>query len=544
MAGLRPAAGAALVAALTILGGGIVPAARFHAQAAASDTLIFGSTEEPDTLNPLITTLTVGADVDAAVYDALLVADTSNHPQPQLATSYSSSPDGRTWVFHLRHGVRWADGQPLTSADVAFTYHAILNKKNNISSTQGFDQIDQFSTPDPYTVRMHIKQTYAPFLTYVAYQSIMPRHLYSKPGVDFNKASYNRTPIGTGPYMVTEWKTADHITLVPNPYSWRGQPFFKKIVYKIVPNPLTLLVQLHTGDVDMTGGGGTIGPAQYAEARAIAGKRLISSDANSWKHINLTQWGFLREDVVRQALDYATPKEAILKGIVKGLGMPAYADIDPAIKDFYNPNLPRHPFSLARAAALLRADGFAAGPDGVLQKGGRPFEMELWAQSSDDIGQRIDSVLKTEWARIGIRVTLRTEGTVAFFGPGGPSYTKGMNGVTFAWSNSNDVDDSYFWNSSQIPTSPTGSGGNQVSYFYKFGFQKQLDSLTNAGLTTIDTGKRRAIYFQIQRILADKVPVIFLYWQQQFSVIPDNMAGFMPTPFSKAFWNVAQWKRG
>lgn len=96
--------------------------------------------------------------------------------------------------------------------------------------------VDKLTTPDDYTVVMHLKQVFAPFLSYVGGSWVLPKHSYDKPGFDFNKASFSRQPFGTGPYMVSEWKTGDHITLVPNPYSWRGQPHIKKIISKIVPN--------------------------------------------------------------------------------------------------------------------------------------------------------------------------------------------------------------------------------------------------------------------------------------------------------------------
>lgn len=533
--------GGAILLSSTLVIGGLGSNLHQRARAAAAnDVLIYGSSEEPDTLNPNNTVLTTAFNVDSAVFDTLISPDPHNVFRPDLATSYEHSADGRSWTFHLRHDVKWADGVPFTSADVAYTYHALLDKKHNTFSTTGWDKIDRFSTPDPYTFAFHLKQVFAPLLAYIGYQNaIIPEHIYNKPGFDYNKAPFNRTPLGTGPYMVSEWKTADHITLVPNPYSWRGQPFFKKIIYKIVPSDNTKLVQLQTGDLDM----GAVTQAQYSQAKGIAGKHVDVSDGNSWFHIDLKQWGFLRDKAVRQALDYATPKQAILKEILKGLGQVAYADLDPSFTYYYNPNVPKHPFNLARAAALLASDGLTKGPGGVLQKNGQPFEMELWNISSDSLGERINTVLKNLWEKLGIKVTLRNQGTNTIFGAGGPQYTKKMTGIDYAWTNGDDPDDSFYWNSSQIQTSPTSSGGNDVGYFYKFDFQKQIDDLTNAGEATLDTAKRRSIYFQVQSLLADEVPVIFIDWQPALYVVPNNIVGFKANPFNNLFWNVVEWRR-
>lgn len=536
------AVSAALIVSL-LVGSGIMGGATHNRARAASDatTLIYGDTEEPDNLNPLITQLEVGNDVDSAVFDSLIGYTASNNPYPILATSFTHSADGLSWTFKLRHGVKWADGQPFSSADILYTYSALFNKKNNVFGTQGWDKIDKITAPDAYTVKMHLKQAYAPFLADVGVLGIVPKHILDKPGVDFNKGSFDRTPMGTGPYMVSEWKTADHITLVPNPYSWQGKPYFKKIIYKIVPNPNTELVQLKTGDLDI---GGRLDPSLPNQAKNIPGKHLIVSDANAWYHIDLKQYGFLREKAVRQALDYATPKEAIIKGILSGYGTPAYADVDPAFKSFYNPNMSKHPYSLTKAAQLLASDGFTKGSGGILQKNGQPFNLALWTSTDDTTGQKIDTILKNLWSRLGINVTLHSQGVNTIFGASGPQFTKTMTGINYSWYNSNDPSDSFYWNSSQIPSSPTGSGGNDVGYFYRFDFQKQIDRLTNAGDTTVDTAKRRQVFYQIQNVLADEVPVIFLYWKKDFYVAPTNLQNFKPNPFMHVFYNVVKWRRG
>src|SRR5665213_1429886 len=171
------ALGAILLSSFLVLSGSGVPGwmeSRAHA-AASNSSLLVGSTEEPDTLNPLISGLQVSGDVDSAIFDTLINYDTHNTVYPVLATSVGTSADGRTWTFHLRHGVKWADGQPFTSADVAFTYSSIFNNTNKIISTIGWDQIDKLTTPDDYTVVMHLKNIFAPFLSDIGPTDILPK---------------------------------------------------------------------------------------------------------------------------------------------------------------------------------------------------------------------------------------------------------------------------------------------------------------------------------------------------------------------------------
>jgi peptide/nickel transport system substrate-binding protein len=535
----RSVIGAILLAVpLCMGGGGLGMAAPLPVhQAGDNSTFVIGSNFEPDTLNPLMTD-SPGATVTTAVFDSLLAVDPHGRLQPDLAVSVDHSADGRTWTFHLRHDVKWSDGQPFTSADVAYNYQAMFAKGHLIGITQGWNLIDRSSTPDSYTFICHIKQVFAPFLLDVASTDLLPKHIYDRPGVDFNKASFNRVPVGTGPYMVAEWKAGDNITLVPNPYSWQGQPFFKKIIWKIILDPNTMLVQMRTGEVDM----GVVNQSLVAQARTIAGTHIVSYLNDNLKRIDLKQWGFLREQVVRQALDYATPKEAIFNGISHGFGAIAYSDTAPLLKDYYNPNVPTYRFNLAKAAAMLAADGFTKGSDGVLVKGGQPFAIELWSQNSDPNGQHTNELLQQEWGQIGIKVTLHVVGGDLLNGPSGPIFSKTMTGITNAGSNGADPDDSCAWNSKYIPASPTGSGCNADPYFYPFSFQKEIDALTNAGVATVDPAKRKAIYFKIQALLANEVPAIFLYWLPDEMLTPNSLKGFVPNPFSSPLWNVATWR--
>ena len=538
--------GAVAVLITTLIGSaGSVRAARPSAAPHATadpTTFIYGTSVEPDSLNPSIGQLVPSFDVWSGVFDQLILPSKEDTFTPDLATSWNISKDNLTYTFHLRHGVRWADGTPFTAKDVVFTYRQFANPKNNNFSTQGWDHITSAQMPDAYTVIFHTKQVYAPFLATVGAGAwILPARYFEhsrtflKDG-NFNHDPFNRTPFGTGPFRVKEWKSADHITLVRNPYYWGPKPYFKQIIARIVPNDNTLLVQLRTNEIYQA----QITQQQVSLATSIPGKALVARPGAAWYHIDLKQWGFLRDQTVRVALDYATPKDEILKTVLHGYGQVAYADIAP-VSWAYNPNLPKHPFSLATAAKMLAGDGFTKGSDGILRKGGVPFSMSLWVTSSDAPGAQIMQIVKYEWGQLGIKVEVRNQESSALYGPNGPQFTHQMTGVAYAWYNSNDPDDRYFWNSTQIPPTPSGAGGNDVAYFHKFSFQKQIDDLTNAAVQTVDQTKRKALYAQIQVLLAQQVPVIFIDWEPLLYVAPKNLKGFDPSPWTSLLYNVAQW---
>lgn len=533
-------------AVLTLLAGAAGSAGAVNARTGtrlalhASTTLVLGTTSEPDTLNPEITQ--VGFDFTSGIFDALVKVDAHDNFIPDLATSWSISPDNLTYTFHLRHGVKWADGTPFTAKDMLFTYHQIKNPKNNNYSTGEWSYVTRVDTPDDYTLILHTAKVYAPFLLQMGTTPILPAHYFAhspsflKAGT-YNHDPWNRKPFGIGPYMVTEWKSADHITLTPNKYYWGQRPYFQKLVYKIVPSPNTLLVQLRTNDVDLA----PVTQQQVKQAQNIPGTVLMSVASQGWYHIDLKQWGFLRDQKVRVALDDATPKDEIVKTVLHGYGQVAYGDIAP-ISWAYDPNVPTHPFNLDTARALLASDGFTKGSDGFLQKGGKELYIQLWYASDDAPGAQIDQILKYEWGQIGVKVDLHNQDVSTIFGPSGPLFSHQMTGISYAWFNSDDPNDRFYWNSAEIPNSPTGAGGNDVGYFYRFSFQKQIDNLTNAGLATVDRAKRKAIYAKIETLLAQQVPVIFIDWQPLLFVAPAKLKGFTPNAFQYGLlWNIQQW---
>ena len=501
-------------------------------------TLVIGNTEEPDYLNPVLYTLATSYDVVSAIDDPMAAIDNTGKLVPKLATSWDVAPDALTYTFHLRQGVTWQDGQPFTADDVRFTYESFVNPNVNSISTTGWSNVDHVDTPDPYTIVYHLKSLYAGFLETVAPQPLVPRHLLAK-SKDFNKDPYNRMPIGTGPFQVTEWKSADHITLTAYPNYWGGKPKLDRIIFRIVPDQTTLLNELKTGEVNLAYG---MNAQQIGDMRKISNHNVSDLPGLQWYHIDLKQIGFLRETVVRQALDYSTPKKQIVQSILRGAGDVAYGDQSP-ISWAYEPNVTHHDYNIAKAKQMLADDGFTPGSDGTLQKNGTPFVMTLYAVSGDPVTQQVVQVIDSSWAQLGIKMNPPGfQDANALYSPNGPQFNKNMTGLLYSWFNTIDPTDTYFWNSSQIPTNPQGGGGNIICYFNKFSFQDQIDQLTNAQDAVVDQAKRKEMLSQIQKLLADEVPDIFLWWNHLISASPKNFHGWLPAGVETGyFWNAGDW---
>jgi peptide/nickel transport system substrate-binding protein len=506
--------------------------------------LVIGLTQEPDTLNPLLAQTAAAQEVDSAIFDGLLRVDSQNKLQPALARSWSHSSDGKTWTFHLRTGVHWADGKTFTSADVAWTYKTISNPANPVAIPPGWDLMDSLTTPDPDTVIVHVTQVSAPWLLQVGTTAILPQHLQENQKAPA-LAAFNKTPLGTGPYRVSEWTPGKEIVLTANPRSWQGVPRITTLTFRLYPDDTALLAAAKAGVVQIA----PINPAQAGYAQQV-GLHVIDAPSMTWYHVDLKQEGPLRTLAVRQALDYATPRDDILRTVMFGHGRTSFADIAPALAPYYDAALRPRAYLPSQAAALLKSAGYQPDHKGVLrlctpatQKRPCPaLALTLWNVQGDSIGLAINRLLAKAWAAIGVQVTVRQEAASTLFGAKGPQFTHDTTGITYAWTNGDDPDDTFYWNSSSIPKFPSATSGNDIAYFNRFSFQSTIDKLTTLGASTLDAKKRQAIYEQIQMLLLQQVPDIFLFWQDQLWVAPTALHGFSPNPFTSVLWNAAAWR--
>lgn len=508
------------------------------AQPVAGGTLTIGIVEEPETLNPYITQLVTSFNVLSGVMEGLLDYDTNQKLQPRLAESHSVSDDGLTYTFKLRKGVTWHDGQPFTAADVVATWQIIMNADFAAFSQLGWDKITKIDTPDDHTVVMKTSEKYAPFITYVGASPIAPKHLIDK-GLDSFKQAFGRAPVGTGPFKLAKWDSAQAITLEKFEGYWDAarKPQLDKIVMKIVPDTNTLMVQLKTGEVQMSD---AVPSLQVEEAQKLPNVTVMLRDGTEWTHMDLKFIDFLTDKRVRQALDYATPKQQIVDQLMKGLGTVAFGDQAPGTP-WINPNLQPRPYDLEKAAVLLQEAGFTKNADGILEKDGQPLVIEHWVPSGDEQTRRVQQVIAASWRKLGIQVDEREEDIKSIWGPNGYQFTKAMTAGQYSWTNGNDPDDMFYWHSSQIPSDPTGTGGNVIGFFQQFDFQKEIDTLTEQAAGETNLKKRQKLYWQIQELLHEQVPAIFMYWGKRIYAAPKNLAGFKPNSYNYLLWDAQDW---
>ena len=522
-------------------------------------TLVASTIEEPDTLNPWSTQLVTGSDVLTGIFDGLMRYDSNESLIPGLAESFEISADGLTYTFKLRQGVTYHDGSPFTSADVNASFTAIMDPNFGAFATLGWDKVTKLDMPDDLTVVMTTSEAYAPFMTYVpgdpVASAIISKVTLDKGADDF-KANFGRAPVGTGAWKFDEWKAKEQISVSRYDGYWGNKAKLDTIIYRINPDDNTQLVQLKTGEAQMAASSGSIGSSRLDEVLGYGTVVVYEAENMAWNHLDIKQISHLRQTKVRQALDYATPTDEIISNIMKGRVVRSMADQAP-MTPFYNSSLTGREYSIDKAKDLLtqagltlNGDGFFEGPTPAeddsdpntnLTGPSAPLEVDFWYVSGDSVTQQIAQVIVQSWNSAGIKTNSKSEDVSTIWGPDGYQWDKTLSACMYSWFNGNDPDDMFYWHSSQIPKDPTGSGGNALCFFYKFGFQDKIDDLTAKGAAETDVEKRKVIYNDIQALLADEVPCTFLWWGKDFSAVTPNIGGFWPSAFNRLLWNAQDW---
>lgn len=319
---------------------------------------------DPSTLNMAMVTGNTTGDIGAKIFDGLVWLESRDGafiPQPSLATSWTIAPDGKTYSFKLRPGVKWHDGRDFTSADVKFTYEEVLTKHH--PRTRGtLTRLAGIDTPDPLTVTVRLTEPYAPFLLQqsVFDSPILPKHLYE--GTDIAGNPANQRPVGTGPFKFAEWSRGASVRLTRNETYWEaGKPYLDGIVYPIVPQPANRATGLETGEIDFVV---DFYLAKSDAPRLIANTKLQSKRGQGSPNIYFAMMNLrtpaLAKPEARQALAFAINRETIVQQAVGGFARAGNGAFGEGFKWLFNDEVSyarKYPFSVDRAKAALAAAG-------------------------------------------------------------------------------------------------------------------------------------------------------------------------------------------
>ena len=452
------------------------------------------------------------------------------------------SKDGLTLKYKLRPNIKWQDGVALTCNDLKFTWQAVMNTHNNVVTTDGFKDIGSIDCSDPAVAIVHMKRLYAPFLQQLwsvnGNMPILPEHILAKYNDDkgsFNTAPYNALPASAAaPSKSSRGIAGRDVHLVANPDFYLGPPKLKEVIYKILPDENTVATQLLTHELDMLAMGTGLKWPEYAAMAADPknGLKAIRVDAFAWAHVDFNLRHPIVGDVqVRRALAYATDRNEIIQKVAHGSAIPAFTDQQPHFSWAYTDDVAHYPFDPAKAKALLDADGWKIGPDGIRVKDGQRLEFSMSTQTESNSGKANETVLQRQWREVGVQAT--TSRTIRPASSSTTRRTRTLQGghydvALFSWLGAADPDDSAIY--SGLNFAPHG----QNAMFWNN--RAATAAMTNA-LKTIDQASRKRDYAIVQQQLALDVPTLILYFQRFPYVYNTDLKGFDPSPVISGFWD-------
>ena len=435
------------------------------------------------------------------MYDQLVRAGKDGATiEPDVADSWKTSADGKTWVLHLRDGVTFADGTPLTADDARAALERAGSKDSNFEDN--FALIDHATATDPHTLVVILKKPSASFLAYASLYaaSIVPAKALATQGQGFWDH-----PVGSGPYTLAEWVKNDHVTLRRNPRYWqKPYPYLDELRFDVLTDDNTRMLKFRSGELDIAT---NVPPNQVAQLRGVGGVavKLFPQMRIDYVYYNHARKPF--NDVrVRQALNYAVDRQAILKAVLFGYGHVATSMLPPMLD--WNNQLKPYPYDVAKAKALMQEAGVSSG-----------VSAEILIASGDNQASQIATILKDEWKAIGVdlKVTSLEPGTLR------ARRNKGDFDMAKGYYTSDVIDPD------ELVAFGLDYAGGAVAKW--IGFKNdRLTELAAAAEAETNAAKRRAMYFEIQKIAYDQFEAVPLYYADNRTALWDRVHDFMQLP--------------
>ena len=495
--------------------------------------------EEPSSLIPNGSSETFADLVDTAIYAPLFLGDVKGKITPGIVTEIPSTSNGgistdlKTWTFHLKPGLKWSDGQPLTAQDVDFTWKLWTNPKFTPAYTTGYNLIKSSTvSSDNLSITFTLSQPFSPFLSVWTDGSLapMPAHIFSSMAPDkILTSSQNLNPtVTSGPFMMSESVPGDHYTVVRNPNYYQaaqGLPYLDKIVFRVVTNQDTILKDFQAGSIDSAY---FLDVSKFLAYQKLAPTYTIYTNpyATNFEaaYFNFHNPILGTHLAVRKAIAMAIDHNALIQVARRGYAVPLCTDHGQAYVPGYQANAPCPAYDVNAAKALLAQDGWTVkDQNGILSNAqGQRLEFK-YSTTANNIWRADDELLlQQQLAAIGIQLDIQNYPASTFFGT---FLTDGKAGVydiaEFENSWTYDADDASSFSSSQIPPN-----GFNISFYSN----KQLDALLVQQESTSDPNARQQAFDQEHQIYLTEFPFITLYSPVDVSVHKNVTQNYAPGP--------------
>jgi peptide/nickel transport system substrate-binding protein len=507
---------AALAACAPAAPAGVAPGGEGAAEAPAADdggvtggTMVWVGHQEVSGLSPSDAGPTVHLAMISNIHNALIQLDYNNEFIPVLAESYEVAPDGLTYTFKLRQGVPFHDGKEFTAADVKYTFEFYSDAETGSTLANFFLGMGEIETPDDYTVIVHMESVNAAFLVNAATTWIVQSEYHAEVGEDI----YRTAPIGTGSFKLVEWVPAEYTLLEAFEDHFRGRPRVDFIRQNIVPEPSVRAIALETGEADSA-----TWPLLVEDSLRLRdeGYTVFATPADSVKHFPLNNsLPQLSDKRVRQAMLMALDRQRIIDELWNGAAEVAHSNLSPAATVYYKADVKQYAYDPDGARALLDEAGWTVGSDGIREKDGMKLSFTCTTITGDQARRPIAELAQQFLAEVGVDMQLQEAPVASIL----EALRKGeMDASLFNWTYGSSLDP-------DAAVTLRSDGANNFSQFKN----ARVDELLDLGLQTVDPAERRQYYDEIQEIVAEEVPFLFLQWDQWLNVFHPRVIG-LPDP--------------
>jgi peptide/nickel transport system substrate-binding protein len=531
-------------------------------------TLNLTSFADAKILSSLISSDSASAEIEGYIFDTPFRTDPwTGETIPNMVESWDITDQNKTVTFHVRQGMKWSDGEPITAQDFKFMFDALMAKDSEgnpvLSESPRLDMVEYVETIDlidDYT----LKVTYSePICTNFESLSLawLPSHVFlSDPNftfADLSEHPFNWEPtVFSGPFMFKEWVKDDHVTLVRNPDYWQGAPYLDGIVWKVVANATVEKEMLKAGETDIAG----IDPKYLTEMEQVPTIDIYKFFQTAYDYIGL-QMGdpenpqprlnddgsvnenhgihpILSKKEVRQALVYALDRNSIINKVRMGQAAPLDAEIIPTYGWAYNDQLVSREYDPEKAKQMLEdagwvlkegetvrvCEGCGTAPDGT------PMKLNVKTNSGNEVRENIMQIVQQQWGDVGVDVEIEAMEWNAYLDV---LLGQTFDAVIIGWTGVDPDSETLFFAKYDVP-----GGGFNFCSFYRPDYEPlELQAKTVEGCAYEDRG---AIYKQIQEIFYDEQPYVWLYATRNITGINKRLGNVNPAPWSTTY-NIHEW---
>ena len=479
-------------------------------------TLVYGSGDYTR-INPA---MDEHCEINVLLFDGLTDHDGDGSIIPRLAKSWEYDEEAMTYTFHLEEGVKWHDGVEFTAEDVKFTIEAIMDPDNGSENAPNYEDVEEITVPDPYTVVFRLAEPNYAFLEYMT-MAILPKHLLE--GEDMQQSDFFRAPVGTGPYKLTEWDAGQAIIMDKNEDYFAGAANIGRIIFKIVSDDNVKALQLRSGELSLS----QVTPKDATLFENDGVHTVYDETTSDYRGILYNFWNeYWQENAdLIPAISCLIDRQQIVDAVLLGKGEIAYS---PLQRNVYNdPDAERYDYDPDRAAQLFEAAGCEKDAEGFWCRSGERIGFVLNATPGDQVRIDMAQIAAQQLRAGGLEVTANV--------PAGGIDWGTQQCCIIGWGSPFDADDHTY------KVFGTDKGANYSGYS-----NPAVDAALAQARQTDDPDARRAAYAEFQQALAQQPAYTFFCYIDAIYVADSRIKGISTDTILGhhgvgIFWNVCDW---